>query len=244
MNLHIIFKKIARKLNFILRRFLLLIFPLLKYNPGSKYWFISAEKRFGSYTTEVANKISEKDKRSIQELIIGPNTGGDRMLIHGYSKYYAKYLNKFIKARENKFSILEVGIFNGIGLAVWSTLFPNSKIYGADIDLLYFRRNLLNLKNKGAFKTEDPIVFEFDQLDTSLFQNLILEDLKFDIVIDDGLHSRESILNTLEYFYPLLSQEFVYFIEDVRFDILEEIKLITNNCNIKIFGELIIIYRK
>ena len=69
-------------------------------------------------------------------------------------------------------------------------------------------------------------------------------DGSFDIVFDDGLHSKQSILNTLEFFYPLLSKKFLYIIEDVTFDIAQDIKNIALNSNVEVFGELVIISSK
>ena len=43
----------------------------------------------------------------------------------------------------------------------------------------------------------------------------IVPGLKFDIIIDDGLHTHEAQRKTFENFIPLLKDDGVYFIEDV-----------------------------
>ena len=43
----------------------------------------------------------------------------------------------------------------------------------------------------------------------------ILGDKKIDICIDDGCHTEEANTKTLEAMIPHLSEEFVYFIEDI-----------------------------
>ena len=112
----------------------------------------------------------------------------------------------------------EIGILTGIGLAIWSELYPKSNIYGFDIDLNNFEENKKNLEKRGAFKNNNVICYEFDQLDpdNNMKNHLknILKNKKLDIVIDDGCHTDECILKTLENVLPFMSNKFVYFIED------------------------------
>ena len=62
-----------------------------------------------------------------------------------------------------------------------------------------------------------------------------------DIVIDDGLHSKDSIIKTAKFLKPYLSDEFVYFIEDVNFDLLDRVKLIFPNSKLYESGKLIVV---
>ncbi len=146
--------------------------------------------------------------------------GGDRMKskYNNYAPLYSKYLNRFDTS--NKLNIAEIGILTGIGLATWSDLFPNSKIYGFDIDLQNFKNNKQNLELRGAFKNNNLSIYNFDQLDADnnmkIYLKNILLNKTLDIVIDDGCHSDECILTTLENIIPFLSNKFVYFIEDNR----------------------------
>ena len=235
--------KIYKNIKLLIKLFILYIFPNASYKVGSKFWFIYSEKYFGGYKTNIKrNIVSKYDIRSKKEISFGGMTGGDRMLIQGYAKFYVKFLKSYIEKRNSNLTILEVGILEGTGLALWSALFPNSKILGADIDLNYFQKNFLSLKSKGAFLSSDPILFNFDQLDVKEFDDFRIENLKFDIVIDDGLHSKDAILNTLKYFFPTLNEQFVYIIEDVNINLIEEIKVITKDCIVEQFGELIVIH--
>ena len=85
------------------------------------------------------------------------------MLIHGYASSYSKHLSNYTKDYLNKFNILEIGILEGTGLAVWAETFPNSNIYGADIDLSNFESNKINLISKSNNILENIEVFKFDQ---------------------------------------------------------------------------------
>ena len=68
---------------------------------------------------------------------------------------------------------------------------------------------------RGAFLASQPELHEYDQLlDGSEQLAQWLSGKTFDIVIDDGLHSTESIVKTWRSVRPHLSERFVFFIED------------------------------
>lgn len=184
--------------------------------PGSVDWLISTENHFGGYATGVPRRaVSAYDSRTKTELSRGGMTGGDRMLHHGYAEIYFRYLSPFLARRYEVLNIVEVGILRGTGLALWSSLFPNSHIIGLDIDLSHTRENIDFLKSKGAFAARPPELHVFDQLaDSASKVDEILSGRKIDICIDDGLHTDESIVNTLHAIAPHLNDEFVFFIED------------------------------
>tara|TARA_B000000609_G_scaffold158381_1_gene156320 strand:+ start:940 stop:1671 length:732 start_codon:yes stop_codon:yes gene_type:complete len=236
-------KKIYQKISFYLKLSVSKFFVLQKkYRIGSKNWLIYQEIKFGGFKTKLArNRVSKYDHRSEDELKIGGMTGGDRMLIHGYAKHYSKFLNKFINNRFNVYNILEIGVLQGTGLAIWSELFPNSNIYGADIDPAYFNSNLEFLKSQGAFKNKIPFIIEFDQLDTSPENFEAFKGSSFDIVIDDGLHSKDSIMNSLNVFFKKLNSGGLYIIEDVKFNLLKELQTLRTEASIFNFDQLYII---
>ena len=137
---------------------------------------------------------------------------------HGYGRCYAKYLKPFITAPvSERLTLVEVGILNGNGLAIWCDLFPDARVVGLDIDLSNFQANRKNLEQMGAFQKNVPEVYYFDQLDLikagDVLRNILGEG-RIAIAIDDGCHSIESIKITYEAIRPLLAKNFVYFIED------------------------------
>jgi hypothetical protein len=148
------------------------------------------------------------------------NQGGDRMSPHhhGYGECYQEFLRPFISPiPPQQLTLVEVGILNGSGLAIWCDLFPNARIIGFDIDLSNFHANRQNLIRKGAFRKNQPEVHSFDQLDAAKTQNVlrdILRSNRVDIVIDDGCHSKESVEIKFGQMQPYLANKFVYFIED------------------------------
>lgn len=128
---------------------------------------------------------------------------------HGYHRAYEKDLN----ARKNDpINILEVGIYKGISAQCWLDFFPNAQVYGIDI----FER----FKPFDIEVLNDPRMHYINYDSTSpriveAIKHYWGEDIKFDFIIDDGLHTpnanRKTFLNLIDF----LKEDGVYFIEDV-----------------------------
>jgi hypothetical protein len=109
--------------------------------------------------------------KTLTEIGIFFNT--DKATNHNFTEFYDSY---FSFLRNEKFNILEIGIWKGESLKMWKEYFPNSNIYGLDIN---------NLK----YLEEDRIFIEqADQTDINRM-NTVFPNTKFDIIIDDGGHS-------------------------------------------------------
>lgn len=97
----------------------------------------------------------------------------------------------------------------GASLRGWSTYFPNSNVYGADID-------------KGALFEEDRIkTYYCDQLDADVIKNMwkeIGDSKEFKVIIDDGLHTFEANVSLFESSIHKLSKSGYYVVEDVKLD--------------------------
>ena len=116
-------------------------------------------------------------------------TGGDRMFHHGYAVHYERFLKPYVENRDQRFVVVEVGILNGTGLAIWCDLFPYSRCIGLDINISNIQRNMDNLLALGAFGNNSPELYEYDQLvDSTELLGDILNDDRIDIFIDDGAH--------------------------------------------------------
>jgi predicted O-methyltransferase YrrM len=169
-----------------------------KFEPGTSEWLIATEAKFGGRVTTKKHN------------------GGDRMNFwwHHYAPWYEKALRPFVSTDE-PITLVEVGVFKGSGVAIWSELFPESRIIGLDINLSNIKDNWDNLKHQGAFTNDNLELHEFDQYaENRQHLSQILESDKVDVVIDDGNHENEAIMMTLESFLPFLSKDFVYIIED------------------------------
>lgn len=175
------------------------------YPVGTMKWLALTEALYGG----LQGGVSSKTQR-----------GGDRMspYYHGYGRCYEEFLKPFISATaRSQLTLVELGILNGSGLAIWCDLFPEARVLGFDIDLSNFQANRKNLQNLGAFKTNAPEVYLFDQLNPIKAGEVLRDTLgenRIDIAIDDGCHSKEAIEITFQQIRPFLAKKFVYFIED------------------------------
>ena len=142
---------------------------------------------------------------------------------HNYTIIYESIFSYLHKKEEIKIFELGLGTNNtsfksnmgvhgipGASLRGWKQYFKNSCVYGADID-----SNILFEENK--IKT-----FFCDQTDKKsisyLWDQEILKEIKFDVIIDDGLHEYDANICFLENSYYKLKDDGLYIIEDVGFE--------------------------
>jgi len=142
--------------------------------------------------------LFSNEKSDILGKILKKN-GSDKSSKHNYHHMYSYILNDI---SSEKINILEIGLGTndpklvssmgsdgrpGASLYAFKQYLPNANIYGADID-----KNILF--NEKQIKT-----CYVDQLDIKTFENIknTFGDIKYDLIIDDGLHSIAANLNTL-----------------------------------------------
>jgi hypothetical protein len=178
----------------------------------------------------------------------GSDKGDER---HNYTTLYSKL---FTPLKNEKIRLFELGIGSnnvnipsnmgeggspGASLRGWSLFFPNTEIYGADID-----KDILF--NEGRIKT-----YYCDQMDKAsiqqLFANDDLKDLNFDVIIEDGLHTFEANLNFLNNSLHKLKQGGIYIAEDLtattRVKLIELIPKLKKQFSLK-YIEVILIPNK
>lgn len=136
---------------------------------------------------------------------------------HHYTDFYERQLGF---AREYVKNVFECGIGTadlskpanmgkygtpGASLRMWRDYFPNAQIVGADIDA-------------STLFTEERIeTVEMDQLSneslTDVFSKL---DRKFDLIVDDGLHTVEAAASMYSVAKRYLTDNGIYVIEDIK----------------------------
>lgn len=186
---------------------------------GTKEWLIQTEQKYGGYVSGVPRRrVSDMDPRTPEQIRWGGMEGGDRMsdLRQGYGRYYERYLAPFVR-RDDPITLVEVGILQGTGLAIWSDLFPRGRVIGLDIDLDIIRSNLSTLRRRGAFVNENVELYEFDAFENNadLFMKILQGD-RIDVMIDDAVHFDRAIITTFESARPYHADAFVHLIEDNR----------------------------
>ena len=134
------------------------------------------------------------------------NAGGDKMGPdrNGYADVYAEVLSGLSPS-----TVVELGVFQGVSLAMWCDLFPDAHVVGLDLDFGRFDEHLPFLTNQGAFSLSNPSLVKFDAYsDRPPTVDMI------DLFVDDGPHTETAIRNAISLFGPLMSPDGVYVVED------------------------------
>lgn len=135
---------------------------------------------------------------------------------HGYVKEYQKCLEPL---REKEINVLEVGVWKGTSVSALHDYLPKAEIYGLDI----FTR--VPVEDVPVLKRDRVQWLKADSTSKNI-QASIKEkwrDVKFDVIIDDGLHTPEANAKTFENLIPFLKDDGVFYIEDVwPLDIMTE----------------------
>lgn len=125
--------------------------------------------------------------------------------------YFSVYGKDFSPYREDAINILEIGIWKGASCEAWLDFFPNANVYGVDT----FQR--VDPRDVSVLQDNRMKAFKLDST-ANIHSKLKDEfgDLKFDFIIDDGLHTPEANQKTFENFMPFLKEEehAAYYIED------------------------------
>ncbi len=121
---------------------------------------------------------------------------------HSYLDTYERFFSRF---KNDKFTLLEIGVSNGNSLLTWRDYFPNAEIVGIDIDTNSIRDYGERIKT-----------FLGSQNDVNFLKNLLKEIGKPSIIVDDGSHVMKDILISLEFLWPNLVDKGIYVIEDLH----------------------------
>ena len=120
-----------------------------------------------------------------------------------YFEIYDRHLAKFVGTPSR---LLEIGIYAGGSLDMWREyLGPSAELYGVDIDPYCAR-------------FEEATVFIGDQADRGFWETFQAETPPLDVIVDDGGHTVEQHLVTLEELLPHLRSGGIYICEDIHGD--------------------------
>ena len=127
---------------------------------------------------------------------------------HSYMDHYQK---EFGLIRRLKLNILEIGIGGykdpkggGQSLRMWQEYFPNSIIYGIDIE------------DKSYHEDKRIKIFKGSQNDPEFLEEVAIKIGKINIVIDDGSHINEHVITSFRTLFPYLANGGIYVIEDLQ----------------------------
>ena len=130
---------------------------------------------------------------------------------HSYLPLYETILSHLKEKAKN---VLEIGVLTGSSIKIWHDYFPNATIYGLDI-----KDQLLEsyeLKSNTRIKLDLNNNAYNDEFIKSFVNKMDNDNIKFDMMLDDGPHTAKSMYIFLEKYLPLLSDEGIFMIEDIK----------------------------
>jgi SAM-dependent methyltransferase len=126
--------------------------------------------------------------------------------IHKWWHYFEVYEKHFSRFRNKSPKILEIGVWNGGSAKMWSEYFgPGTLVFGIDVD-----PRCSNLQEPGIK------VYIGSQENPDFLQRVAREHGPFDIIIDDGGHTMNQQVVSIETLFPFLKGGGVYLCEDTH----------------------------
>jgi hypothetical protein len=137
------------------------------------------------------------------------NAGGDKMAAdrNGYADVYASLLDGL-----HPTVVVELGVFQGVSMAMWCDLFPKAAVIGLDLEFDRFDACRPSLVERGAFASNVPTLLKFDAYLSNTEVLAVLPGI--DLFVDDGAHTRDAIRNVIGLVGPLMNRGGVYVVED------------------------------
>lgn len=134
----------------------------------------------------------------------------DKGTIEGECHSFTEFYDDILKDKRNEqLNILEIGVWNGSSINMWSEYFPNSNVYGIDIDVN---------RSNGKIINNNAQVFLCDGTNEEQINDFLnkIGNPKFDIIIDDGSHQFNHQMKSLLIFMNHLTDNGIYILEDLH----------------------------
>jgi hypothetical protein len=236
MNIHFLLYKMT-----VQRKQLILIFILLAFIFIQNFIILNQKNTSLSTIDQSKFNIEINDLQSIvksninQFASIGTTYKTDKISIHHYESLYGIHVGKF---RQMKINFLEIGIGCGMpygagkSIPLWKEFMPEANIYELEFDANCAK----------PFRSQVKQMFTGDQSDLNLLRKIGQEVGFFNVIVDDGGHSRKQQVNSLIGLWPFLSSEGVYIIEDMYHSFVDHKNYNDNNeSSIDLIIELLIL---
>lgn len=136
---------------------------------------------------------------ALKQLVIGKQT--DKDTVHSYIDVYDRC---FAPRQHSAQNVLELGIYQGGSLLLWHDYFPNALVTGVDVTPAQ-----LDQRVAARIRTLVCDAYHPDALQR-------LGDRTYDVILDDGPHTLESMLFVAAQYTPLLAPDGILVIEDVQ----------------------------
>ena len=145
------------------------------------------------------------------------NSRTDKNTTHSYLELYQ---NLLVSKKETAENVLEIGIgdcgqgiTNGGSIKLWHDYFINATVYALDIQSIDKIWDELKDNNRIILHTS------VDAYDKNFVKTEFIEkNIKFDMMLDDGPHTLESMKQFIKLYSPLLANNGILIIEDIQAD--------------------------
>ena len=101
---------------------------------------------------------------------------------------------------------------SGKTIDIWRQYLPNAELYGLE----------KNSMCANIFKNKMKDIFIGDQSDLNLLYSIGQEVGEFDVIVDDGGHSRKQQINSFIGLWPFLKSGGIYIVEDMYYNTLND----------------------
>jgi hypothetical protein len=134
--------------------------------------------------------------------------GSDKWMSHWYTQHYGRH---FSSLRRRPITLLEIGIggdadplAGGASLRMWRRYFPRGRICGVDVH------------DKRAHAGIRIRTFQGDQGNEAFLRKVVAEIGAPDVIIDDGSHFNNHVIQSFHVLFPLLAPNGIYVVEDIQ----------------------------
>lgn len=174
-------------------------------------------------TEKIKFFLSAKQKRRIKRLFTNLKTigygnnlnklaeiyGTDKWGGHYYTQHYITHFKPY---KNKRIKLLEIGVggyrsagSGGESLYMWKRYFPSASIFSLDIH------------DKSVLQERRIKIFCGSQADEKfLLQEVIKETGEVDLIIDDGSHINQHVIETFQILFPYLKNGGIYVVEDTQ----------------------------
>ncbi len=200
-----------KKANFLIKLYIFFVIPINYFIEKINYPKILNLDDYGLRNKNLYQKNlnylfqhfnSDKGKKFVNQYARFSKKNNDLINGHNYSSYYEKY---FKKIKNKKLDILELGAFKGNATASLFFYFKNSTIYSSDLYPDLFTYNSKRINN-----------FFMDNSDKKNFE-LLPENKKYDIIVEDAGHYLKDQIVSLFALFPKLKKNGIYIVEELDF---------------------------
>ena len=154
------------------------------------------------------------------------NSRTDKNTQHAYLELYQ---NLLFNKKETAKNILEIGIWQGGSIKLWSDFFTKATVYGLDIfnmdDMCKeFKKDIYKISHDTADKMYDDLknkenIILYTQInaydDIFFTKSLLNKNIKFDVMLDDGPHTLESMKIFIKLYSQIMTDDGILIIEDI-----------------------------